>query len=148
MDQLRFNVNGQDLTLPGSFDLGKNLNSVIKSETGFKARMSFCIKLSWCSSTVSELDLAPTSSLQGTKLACSEGGCGACAVQVASYNVATGCVCKPSAPQVRRGLSAVPEGGLAYRIRPDGLPTSLLQGQSKDAVSTPVFVLLAHSMAV
>lgn len=41
-DQMRFNVNGQDLTLPGSFDLGKNLNSVIKFETGFKARMSFC----------------------------------------------------------------------------------------------------------
>lgn len=64
MDQIRFNVNGQDLTLPGSFDLSKNLNSVIKSETGFK----------------------------GTKLACSEGGCGACAVQVASYDVATGAV--------------------------------------------------------
>ncbi|DBA80138.1 TPA: hypothetical protein ACH3X2_007614 [Trebouxia sp. C0005] len=62
MDQVRLNVNGQDVALPGGFDLGTNLNSVIKSETGFK----------------------------GTKLACSEGGCGACAVQVTSYNVATG----------------------------------------------------------
>ncbi|KAL3141630.1 hypothetical protein ABBQ32_004865 [Trebouxia sp. C0010 RCD-2024] len=63
MDQsVRFNVNGLDVILKGDFDLGKNLNSVIKSETGFK----------------------------GTKLACSEGGCGACAVQVASFNAGTG----------------------------------------------------------
>lgn len=37
MDQVvRFNVNGVDVKLGGDFDLGKNLNSVIKSETGFK----------------------------------------------------------------------------------------------------------------
>ena len=36
MDQIRLNVNGQDVALPGGFDLSKNLNSVIKSETGFK----------------------------------------------------------------------------------------------------------------
>ena len=40
MDQsvhaVRFNVNGLDVELKGDFDLGKNLNSVIKSETGFK----------------------------------------------------------------------------------------------------------------
>lgn len=39
MDQsVRFNVNGLDVILKGDFDLGKNLNSVIKSETGFKVR--------------------------------------------------------------------------------------------------------------
>lgn len=42
---------------------------------------------------VSELDLLLTW-FQGTKLACSEGGCGACAVQVTSYNAATGRFCK------------------------------------------------------
>jgi len=36
MDQIRLNVNGQDVALPGGFDLNRNLNSVIKSETGFK----------------------------------------------------------------------------------------------------------------
>ena len=37
MDQsLRFNVNGLNVKLPAGFDLGKNLNSVIKAETGFK----------------------------------------------------------------------------------------------------------------
>lgn len=34
--RLRFNVNGHDVKLKGDFDLGRNLNSVIKSETGFK----------------------------------------------------------------------------------------------------------------
>lgn len=36
MNAVRFNVNGLDVELKGDFDLGKNLNSVIKSETGFK----------------------------------------------------------------------------------------------------------------
>lgn len=36
---MRFNVNGLDVDLPGGFDLSKNLNSVIKTETGFKARI-------------------------------------------------------------------------------------------------------------
>ena len=37
MDQgMRFNVNGVDIELPAGFELGKNLNSVIKTETGFK----------------------------------------------------------------------------------------------------------------
>lgn len=33
-----------------------------------------------------------STTLQGTKLACAEGGCGACAVQVTNYNMATGLV--------------------------------------------------------
>ena len=44
MDQsvnaVRFNVNGLDVELKGDFDLGKNLNSVIKNETGFKVCLS------------------------------------------------------------------------------------------------------------
>ena len=36
LNAVRFNVNGLDVELKGDFDLGKNLNSVIKSETGFK----------------------------------------------------------------------------------------------------------------
>lgn len=43
MDQsvhaVRFNVNGLDVELKGDFDLGRNLNSVIKTETGFKVCM-------------------------------------------------------------------------------------------------------------
>lgn len=37
MDQgVRFKVNGVDIELPAGFELSKNLNSVIKTETGFK----------------------------------------------------------------------------------------------------------------
>ena len=49
--------------------------------------------------------------LQGTKLACGEGGCGACAVQVTSYDPATGTLALGFAPAIfeRVQVGSVPD---------------------------------------
>lgn len=83
---VRFSVNGVELLVAD--DLGKNLNSVIKSETNFKVVPAS--SSAWHSHGNVPM-LTPTV-LQGTKIACAEGGCGACAVEVSSYDAATGIV--------------------------------------------------------